>query len=155
MSVVSSFLSKATSLVTTANGGAAVPVSFGEAAIRNASAAQVTLPLIVIEDEGTAPDYEFELGGVEVTTLVVSVFATTLATIDAIVLALKYGGGIPSARLGLDFGTLTSLGSYLAFMECKRVKEKRNREHQTYTSADQIAHKAELTYEVQVTITDS
>lgn len=155
MSVVSSFLAKATTLVATAGtGGAAVPVYFGEAALRNAAAAQVTVPLVVIEDEGSAPDYEFELGGVEVTTLVVSIFANTLAQIDTIVLALKYGGGIPSAQQGLDFGTLTGLGSYLTFMECKRVKEKRNREHQEYTQTAQIVHKAELTYEVQATITD-
>lgn len=155
MSVVSSFLSKATSLVLTANGGAAVPVYFGEAAVRNVSAGQVAFPFIVIEDEGSAPDYEFELGGVEITTLMVSVYATTLVAVDAIVLALKYGGGIPSACSGLDFGTLTSLGSYLRFMECKRVKEKRDRSHQEYTATAQIAHKAELTYEVQATVTDA
>jgi hypothetical protein len=155
MSVVSSFLSKATTLVAAAGtGGAAVPVYFGEAALKNASGVQPTLPLVVIEDEGSAPDYEFELGGIEVTTLRVSVFATTLVQIDTIVLALKYGGDIPSDQAGLDFGTLTGLGDYLTFMECKRVKEQRNREHQEYTQTAQIAHKAELIYEVRATITD-
>jgi hypothetical protein len=47
------------------------------------------------------------------------------------------------------------LGSYLTFMECKRVREKRNRDSQSYTATAQISHKAELTYEVQTTITDS
>jgi hypothetical protein len=156
MSVVSSFLSKATTLVAAAGtGGAAVPVYFGEAALKNASAVQPTLPFIVIEDQGTAPEYEFELGGIEVTTLQTTVYAVTLAQIDSIVLALKYGGDIPSDQAGLDFGTLTSLGNYLTFMECKRVGEKRDREQQSYTQTAQIAHRCQLTHEVRATITDN
>ncbi len=154
MSVVSSFLAKSTALVLTANGGSAVPVYFGEAALKNSSGTQPTLPFVVIEDHGTAPDYEFELGGVEVTTLQTTVYATTLALVDSIVLALKYGGDIPSACAGLDFGTLTSLGDYLEFMECKRVREVRNRQSMEYTQTAQISHKCELTHEVRATITD-
>ena len=156
MSVVSSFLAKATTLAATAGtGGAAVPVYFGEAGLRSSAGVHVDLPFIVVEDRGAAPDYEFEWGGTETTTLDVTIYAITLAQVDSIVLALKYGGGIPSAGSGLDFGTLASLGSYLTFEECKRVGETRNREHENYTPQSQIAHNAKLTYEVKVTITDS
>lgn len=155
MSVVASFLSKATTLLASDS----VPVYFGEAKIPS-----INPPFAVIEDVGMTPDYamthndtinEYGCDGIEVTTLKISVYAVTLASVDAYVKSLKYGDGSPSQALGLDFGTLSGLGTYLEFRECKRVNEERSRESLQYTPSAQIVHKCVLTYEITTQITDA
>lgn len=154
MSVVSAFLAKATTLLTSSS----VPVYFGEAKL------PTDVPYVTMEDEGTVPEYLFghsdtagETGddGVEVTTIKLSVWAVTLASVDTYVKALKYGTGTPAQAGGLDFGTLGTLGSYLSLMAITRTKEQRKREHLQYTPTAQIVHMCELTYQVQTQITDT
>lgn len=157
MSVISAFLAKANSLLSSAS----VTVYFGEANLPTVA------PYVTMEDEGTVPEYLMghsdtvgETGddGVEVTTIKLSVWAVTLASVDTYVKALKYGTGTPAQAGGLDFGTLGTLGtlgSYLSLMAITRVKEQRMRQHLEYTPDAQICHLCELTYQVQTQITDA
>src|SRR6185436_7831126 len=70
------------------------------------------LPYINLTDEGTTPDpgYDLEYNPVEVTRFRLEVYASTLASVDTIMWALKYGTGAVTAGGGFDFATLTITG---------------------------------------------
>lgn len=153
MSVVSSFMTKANALL----GAMPTPSQayFGEAAVRGPSGIAVDPPFAVVEEERTAPDYEMEYGGDEVTTLTITCYATTLAEVDAMMEYLKYAGQTPTIHAGLDFGTLANPNTNLRFEECKRTDEKRAREPMMFQSNGNFVHSGKLFYTVLCNITDS
>jgi hypothetical protein len=157
VSVITAFLRTASASLTAA--GLTVPVYFGEAALRDGSGVAVRLPLCVVEDLGSEPQFEMEYEGPEVTKVQVSAYAVTLADIDAIAIALKYANGSPDDQLGLDFGTIAAIvggvGPYLTFNECRRVSERRERVHVEFTNTAQIVHKVTLTYDVTCNISEN
>jgi len=105
--------------------------------------AQLRVPYVVLHDRGAVPTYHSSFGGTESGELVLEVFGTTLALVDTYVSAIKYGGSAPSAKAGLDFGSITLTG-HLKRVELRRVKETRS--YAGFNQASARVHKCELVY---------
>lgn len=131
-------------------GGLGVPVYFGETSIVDNVGAAVSIPYIVIEHEGTVPEYDFEYNGREVTTVRITCVDNTLASVAAISRKIKYANGVPSQALGLDFGQLT-VNAPQVFMSCIRTNEKATKDVGR-DEVGKLVHKLELTYQVETQI---
>ncbi len=111
--------------------------------------AQVYPSYIVILDEGTVPDYEFEHTVSEVTTLTLMIYADTLDDVAALVEKVKYNGGAINAGLGLDFGTLPTLATNYGTLEVRRMSETYFAAQATGKSAQRI-HGCRMGYRVSL-----
>lgn len=110
------------------------------------SGAQVYPPYVALEDTtGRMPQYQSDYGGWEDGEIALKVYAPQLGDVDAIVQAIKYNGGNPEDRSGLDFATL-SLGSPLYSISVVRVLERRS--FAGYGKEGPRVHLCELHYKV-------
>ena len=106
-------------------GGTRPPVYFDQAPEATAAGAQLYPPYVVVRDaSGLAPEYQSDLGGIEVGTLELEVYAGTLADADAAAKAVKWNGGDPVDHLGFDWGTL-AIDAPSYFVSLRRVSERR------------------------------
>jgi len=120
---------------------------FDEAPLRTASGAAIVPPYTVLKDDGTVPDYTFELP-IERTTFRLELYARTLAALDAMIEVVKYGGAPVSARAGFDHGTLAIANFRL--MELVRVGEQRFREADRWSSDAGLVYRARISYRAQL-----
>ena len=128
--------------------GSSRPAIYLDMAPQVASGSQLRPPYVILRDQGRVPEYFSSFGGIEGGGLVLEVYHNDLGTADSIASAIKYGGGTPSQRLGLDFGTLT-LTTPLSHVVLKRTNERR------YTASGpdltgKYVYVVELTYRVVV-----
>jgi hypothetical protein len=102
------------------------PIYFGKAP-QATSAGQRRHPYVVLEDEGSTPEYQSDAGGPESGAFTLTVVADTLADVDRIVAAVKWNGLAPSSKAGFDEGALT-LDNPLYHLSLRRTKEVRSYE---------------------------
>jgi hypothetical protein len=84
---------------------------------------QIYPPYVVVRDNGTNTDYDYNYYPYEQTDLEILVYANTLAACEAIVEIVKYNGGSAMGQQGLDFGQLPSLATNYANLVVERKSE--------------------------------
>ena len=130
---------------------AAVPAPklwFDEAPLRDGAGATVTPPYVVLKDDGTVPDYDFELMSIEVTTFRFEIYAPGLAAADAIADVIRYGVGAIAAGMGFDFATTLEVTGQ-TLMQCVRDFEQRFQEADRGTDSKPV-FRVRMRYRVQM-----
>jgi len=123
-------------------------IYFDEAPTRDGSGVAIVPPYVVLRDGGTSPDYAFERSCViENTTLTFEIYATGLASADAIASAIRYNGGAIDAGSGMDFATTLPLTGQ-TLLQMVRTSEQRNVEGGRGVDATDV-YKVTMTYVVQ------
>lgn len=112
---------------TLAWGSPAPKLWFDEAPIRDGAGAAIAPPYVVLKDDGTAPEYDYELNVLETTTFRFEVYAPTLAEADSIANTLKYNSQSIAGGAGFDFAAALSVTSY-TLKSCVRDMEQRFQE---------------------------
>ncbi|HVL11652.1 MAG TPA: hypothetical protein VM529_03755 [Gemmata sp.] len=106
-------------------------------------------PYAVLRDQtGLSPEYTSDDGAVETGTVVVEVYAVTMADVDAYVARAKWGGQDPDQRAGLDWFSLSLTTSPRYPVHLRRTNERRS-----FTAFDHLgraSHRCDLAYEVLV-----
>lgn len=120
---------------------ATVPVWFHEAP------ASASLPYVVLQDDGTRPEYDFEYNPVETTALRFEVYHTSLASADAVASAIRYNGGGVADGDGMDFADALDLTGQ-TFKRMERKSEQRFVEGPRSTSATPV-FRVRMAYEVE------
>jgi hypothetical protein len=124
------------------------PIWFHEVPERTGAGAAVVPPYVVLQDDGTTPEYDFEYNPVETTRLRFEVYASTLAAADAIAAGIRYNGGSITAGAGMDFAAaLTATGQ--TFKAMARESEQRFLEPQAGANAGPV-YRIRLVYRVQM-----
>jgi hypothetical protein len=121
---------------------------FAEAPYRDGSGAAVVPPYVVLVDEGTVPDYDFEENPLEITRLRFEVYALGLALADAIASGIRYDGGSVSAGSGMDFTASLPLTG-MTLKEMVREREQRFVEQSRDGSSTDV-YRISMAYRVQV-----
>lgn len=96
-------------------GGTRPPIYLNQAPKTDTDASQRRPPYVIVYDEGLRPEYDSSFGGIAKGELRIEVYARKLEatgeiTVNSVTNGLRYGGGDPADRLGLDFGTLPFTG---------------------------------------------
>ena len=121
---------------------------FGEAPYRDGSGNPVVPPYVVLVDEGTTTEYDFEYHPVETTRLRFEVYALGLALADAIASGIRYDGGLVTAGAGMDFAaSLPLTGMTLKAMV--REREVRSVENARDGSSTDV-YRVSMAYRVEV-----
>src|SRR5687768_13843376 len=125
-SVPDAFISKYATSIYTAGQSLPLEIWLGKVPALRADQTTVSLPTIVLRDNGMTIEYDLEENPQEITTLTLIVRAVTLPAADAIAKRLKYGGGSISAGSGFDFTTSLpfSSGIRLYTNGCVRTAER-------------------------------
>jgi hypothetical protein len=118
---------------------------FDEAPSTDSTGAQQRFPYGVIKDGGLQPEYQSDLGGIEVGSFTLEIYGTSLANVDAVVSVVKYNGQIPSSTAGLDFCTL-AIAAPLYPVSLIRTNERRS--FAGFSHQTERCHLCELTYSV-------
>ena len=121
---------------------------FHEAPLRDTAAAAVAPPYVVLQDDGTTVDYEFEEAPIELTRLRFEVYATSLANADAIASAIRYNAGTITAGSGMDHTESLPLTG-MDHMAMIRISEQRWQEGDRSTTGTPI-YRISMRYEVTV-----
>lgn len=124
-------------------------IYFDEAPPVDSAGASEYPPYVVLKDEGTTPVLEFERQVTDLTTLRFEVYATSLATVNGVITAIRFNGGAVGAGAGFDYGTFPTLAAGYSTVQIKRVSERRFRAG-TWGFGAQIIHAGELRYEVLI-----
>jgi hypothetical protein len=129
---------------------AGTTVWLDDAPVKDAAGAAVAPPYVVVRDDGTTPEFDFQLNPVETTAVRVECYGATLAAADALAAAVRYGGGAVDAGGGLDFceagAGLPLTGQSLETVV--RQSEQRTRES-ARGSAGSPVYRVTLRYEVR------
>lgn len=121
---------------------------FAEAPYRDGSGNAVVPPYVVLVDEGTVPEYDFEYNPIETTRVRFEVYALGLALADAIASGIRYDGGAVAAQAGMDFASSLPLTG-MTLKEVVREREVRSVEKARDGSATDV-YRVSMTYRVQV-----
>lgn len=121
---------------------------FHKAPERDGSGAAVVPPYVVLQDDGTTPEYDFEFNPIETTRLRFEVYAATLAAADAIAAGIRYNGGAINAGSGMDFASAMTLTGQ-TLKEMVRESEQRFQEPQRGVTAG-FVFRVRMAYKVEV-----
>jgi hypothetical protein len=160
LSAVKAAIDLYNSIDATAFGGTTrPPIHLDQQPATTSTGAQRRVPYAVLRDNGFAPEFQSNAGGIEKGTLIIELYAEVLdtetagvVTVDKMTRAVKYGGSAPGAKAGFDWGTLTITG-YLRGVSLRRVKEQRA--YAGFNFNSQPVFKCTLTYEAvtQIVVT--
>ena len=120
---------------------------FYEAPERDGSGAAVVPPYVVLQDDGTTPEYDFEYNPIETTRLRFEVYATSLASADAIAQGIRYNGGAVNAGSGMDFAASLTVTNQV-YKAMVRESEQRFQEPQRGADASRV-FRVRLVYKVE------
>lgn len=146
------------SIPAAAFGGSTRPPLFLNSAPQTKSdATQRRIPYGVLWDDGINPTFDSSFGGTEGGTVRLELYAFKLeasageVSAASMALGAKYGGQVPSAKAGLDWGTLPTL-TYRYGISLKRLREQYFEAGKGRDAAGEwhVIHKAVLEYRVVV-----
>lgn len=121
-------------------------IYFHEAPLRDGTGEEVHPPYVVLKDDGTEIDFEFEEAPIERTRLRFEIYATSLASADSIASAIRYNGGSITAGSGMDHTKTLGLTG-LDHMAMVRLSEQRWQEGDRWASASPV-FRCQMVYEV-------
>lgn len=113
---------------------------------------QILPPYAVLTDGGMNPEYTFEYVPVETTGFTLTLYAGSLAEIDAMVNVVRFNGGTPQQHLGLDNCTSLNLDGPRYEMEVM-LKEVTRSLDKPRGFTGSLVYTAALRYEAQVSYT--
>lgn len=96
-------------------GGTRPPIYLNEAPQTDTDGSQRRPPYVILSDDGFRPEYDSSFGGIAKGDIRIEVYALKLEasgeiTVNSITNGLRYGGGDPADRDGIDFGALPLTG---------------------------------------------
>lgn len=105
-------------------------------------------PYSVIKDKGTSFSYTFEYVPIETTKIDLELYTNSLADVDAMIDVVRFNGGTPQQKLGLDNTTSLVLtnGRYNIEVGLKNIV--RSLESQRGVTGS-LVYKAVMSYEVE------
>lgn len=121
---------------------------FDEKPNTNGAPTSITPPYAVLEDKGTSFVYTFEYVPTETTKIDLTLYANSLADVDAMIDVVRFNGGTPQQRLGLDNTTSLVLtnGRYNISVSLSNIV--RSLESQRGVTGS-LVYKAVMSYEVE------